>query len=137
MVIEVVRSKFDTREVLDTKLTELEISEPQSDFSEPEFPSDVIYPTLAPHSPKVKLIITNNLPLGLISIKDITIDEEEETPSTPVFTDEQTISPDLTFSSFQPNLWYFITLNFLGQGIPHYLTHYYSVLRFNMSGMIY
>lgn len=84
----VAQCEFDTGEGLDTKLTEPEVEEIEFDISQHESPSVVIAPTLDPPSPQRKLIIVIGLPLGLISIEDITRNEEEESPRNPVTTNE-------------------------------------------------
>ena len=69
--------KYDTTKVSDTQLTEPKISKPEYDIFDPESLSTTISPTPSPPSPRVKLIITDSIPPDLISIEDITTEEEE------------------------------------------------------------
>jgi len=63
----------------------------------------------------VKLIITDSLPHGLISIEEIVSDEEEELR---VSTSEPINISKILFRSLRHDPWYFTPFNFLGQGIP-------------------
>jgi len=63
IIIEFIQSKPDTREVLDSQLTEPDIGEPESDIFKP------------PYSPHVKVVITDSLPPSLISIEELTSDK--------------------------------------------------------------
>jgi len=119
-ITKVVHTESNTGEASDTDITELDIEEPKYEFSQLESPSVALAPTPEPPSPRRKLIITFALPLGLISIKDITGNEEIETPHSP-FIGSEYFDPRVPFSPFQPNPWYFTTLNFLSQNLspPH------------------
>lgn len=71
-ISEVITVESVTGELSDTQLTEPKISELESDSTSSESPSDLIAPTPPhPRSPRVKLLITENLPPGLISIEEI------------------------------------------------------------------
>lgn len=62
------------------ELSDTQLTEPESDSSSSESPSDLIAPTPGrPHSPRVKLLITKNIPPGLISFEEISDVEEEIT----------------------------------------------------------
>lgn len=117
---------------MDSQLIELDIGEPDSNVFESDLPLATLAST-PPHSLQVKLIITDSLPHGLISIEELTSNEEEESPHTSVSTSDQEDTPEFTFSSFQPGPWYFTPLNFLDQGLPRYTTPYSIVLGFDMS----
>jgi len=112
-IIELFQTKLDTRDFSDTNsISEVDIDELESDIFEPEpYIPTTMHILDPPHSPHVKLIITDNLPPGLISIEEIVSDEEEEPL---VSTSEPTYISDLLFRSLHPDPWYFTPLNFLG-----------------------
>ena len=96
----------------DTQLNEPEISELESDSTSSESPSDLIAPTPPhPRSPRVKLLITENLPPSLISIEEITEEEEKfEIPSHQLSLylriGEPNYSLDFNFTPFRLDPWY-------------------------------
>ena len=106
-----------TRELVDTQFTEPEISEPESESTSSESPSDLIALTPGhPRSPRVKLIIIENLPpvLSLIHIEENS-DKEEEIK---IHLCQEYL--DLIFSEqiypyipFRPYPWYNKITNFL------------------------
>lgn len=120
---EVSQCESDTGEGSDTKLTEPEVEELEFDISQHESP--LVVPTLDPPSPRRKLIIMTGLPLSLISIEDITRNEEEESPRTPVITNE-TFYPRVPFDPFRLDPWYCTPLNFLGPSFPPHCIPFYS-----------
>lgn len=77
---------------MDSKLTEPYIKEPKYNVFKLESPSAALAPT-PPCSLRVKILITDSLPLGLISIEELTSDEEEESPHTPVSIGDQEDTP--------------------------------------------
>jgi len=102
-ITEVVQTNFITFEVSGIELNKREVKEPKFDIFQPESPSTIIAPTLAPPSARRKLIITIGLPPGVISIEYITQTEEEESPHTLVTTDETSnprVFPSVPFNAF-------------------------------------
>lgn len=75
------------------------------------------------------MIITTGLPPDLISIEDITGNEEEESPHTLVTAREifyPRVFPRVRFNHFQPDPWYSTTLKFLGPNFPPHYVPFYS-----------
>ena len=102
-------------ELLDTQLTEPKISESESDSTSSESPSDLIAPTPGrPHSPRVKLLITKNIPPGLISFEEISDVEEEITlPSHQESLYLRFSEPIYHFIPFRLDPWYHQFTDFL------------------------
>lgn len=78
-----VQTKSNIKDFSDTNpIYEPDIEKPESNISEPEtYISTTTHIPDHPHSPHMKLIITNSLPPSLIAIKELLLDEDEKTHS--------------------------------------------------------